>query len=272
MTLAPSQIIHFLDTGYLTLEGFFTSTEVQAMQCEVERWLREDLPRDVSTNPEQRQNLQLIPLFPLSALFRSLPFSPKVVTATEALIGKPVIKILDQMFYKPAHTGMGTSWHTDNAYFKLADPLKGVAMWIAIHDATKENGTLKIVPRAFREDFPHSRDPASDHHICTRLDERRAVHCELKAGGVVFFCFGTPHATSDNLSTSGRAGAGIHFVNRSCMNGPLENRWQRVQITQQNPRPGDNENRERPDFHTEVERVLRTVKGHSMPGELEERV
>lgn len=25
-----------------------------------------------------------------------------------------------------------------------------------------------------------------------------AVHCELEAGGVVFFTFGTPHATGDN--------------------------------------------------------------------------
>ena len=137
--------------------------------------------RDVSTNPEVRQNYQLIPLYSRSVLFKALPFAPKVIDAVGNLIGHPVIKILDQSFYKPPHSGMGTSWHTDNAYFKLRDPLRGTAMWIAIHDGDVSNGTLKVVPGAFNEDLPHTRDPASDHHIRTELDESRAVNLKLAA-------------------------------------------------------------------------------------------
>lgn len=256
MTLTASQALHFQHNGYLTFDGFFDADETRAMQCEVDRWLHEGLPRDVSTAPEQRQNLQLIPLFPRSSLFRSLPFAPKVISAVEALVGKPVVKILDQMFYKPARTGMGTRWHTDNAYFKLNDPLKGVAMWIAIHDATKENGALKIVPNAFREDFPHQRDPDSDHHIRTHLDENRAVHCELTAGGVVFFCFGTPHATNDNRTARGRAGVGIHFVNYQHMAAPGKERSERIHLSGQRATGGKGEYGTTQDFQLEVDKVL----------------
>ena len=256
-----SQIHHFRSAGYLVIDEFFDHEEVSAMQSEVERWLQKGLPRDVSTTPKERQNLQLIPLYPHSPLFRALPFSPKVVATVEALLGKPVIKILDQMFYKPAHSGMGTHWHTDNAYFQLADPLSGTAMWIAIHDADRRNGGLKVVPNAFTEQFAHRRDPDSDHHIHTDIDESRAVHCDLKAGGVVFFCFGTPHATDDNQSDAGRAGIGLHFVNGEKLATPFKERWQQVQLSKPGSTQGLAEYGGVVDYRTELNKVLAIAGG-----------
>lgn len=226
MSLSQVQVDQFLTEGYTTVPHFFSKTEVAAMQIEVARWIESGLFRDVSTNPDVRQNYQLIPLHSRSPLFKALPFTPKVIDAVGNLIGHPVIKILDQSFYKPPQSGMGTSWHTDNAYFRLRDPLRGTAMWIAIHDGDVSNGTLKVVPGAFNEEFPHTRDPASDHHIYTELDESRAVHCELEAGGVVFFCFGTPHATGDNQSDDHRVGVGVHFVNRDYISGLQAKHWE----------------------------------------------
>ena len=238
MSLSQAQIDQFLTEGYTTVPHFFNEDEVAAMQNEVARWIDTGMFRDVSTNPAVRQNYQLIPLYSKSPLFKALPFAPKVINAVGNLIGHPVIKILDQSFYKPPQSGMGTSWHTDNAYFKLQDPLRGTAMWIAIHDGDIANGTLKVVPRAFNEDFPHTRDPASDHHIHTDLDEARAVHCELEAGGVVFFCFGTPHATGNNLSNDPRVGVGIHFVNRDYTSPLQEKHWEQTVLSGE--RTGEN--------------------------------
>jgi phytanoyl-CoA hydroxylase len=132
------------------------------------------------------------------------------------LIGDPVVLRLDQVFLKPAHDGAGTSWHQDNGYFKISDPLKGTAMWIAVHDATVANGTLHVIPDAFDVALPHSRDPLSDHHIRCYPDESRAVPVELPAGGVVFFSYGTPHCTLGNKTDHDRAGVAYHFVNADC--------------------------------------------------------
>ena len=231
MSLNQAQVDQFLTEGYTTVPHFFSDDEVTAMQLEVDRWIDAGMFRDVSTNPELRQNYQLIPLYSRSPLFKALPFAPKVIDAVGNLVGHPVIKILDQSFYKPPRSGMGTSWHTDNAYFKLQDPLRGTAMWIAVHDGDIANGTLKVVPGAFNEELPHSRDPASDHHIHTELDESRAVHCELEAGGVVFFCFGTPHATGDNRSDDRRVGVGIHFINQDYMSPLQEQHWEQTVLS-----------------------------------------
>ena len=222
--LSEDQIEQFQADGYVVIAEFFSDREITALRREVARFAREGLLRNVATqgdgetHTEAEVNLQLVPIAPHSELFRALPFSPKVAEAVGDLLGSPVVKILDQLFCKPAGCGLPTNWHTDNAYFQISDPLQGCAMWIALDDATRENGTLKVIPGVFHDQFDHYRDPASDHHIRMDGPEAAAVHCELAAGGVVFFCFGTPHATGPNRTDSDRTGIGIHFVNGACLN------------------------------------------------------
>ena len=205
--MTPDQVSQYKEAGYTIVPGFFAADETVALKREVDRWIAGGLPRNVSV-PDGKRNLQLIPLWPHSRLFRSLPFHPRVVAAASALLGDPVVKILDQMFYKPPADGMGTNWHTDNAYFRIPRPLRGCAMWIAIHDATRENGALKIVPGVYQRELLHERDPDSDHHIRTYGDESQAVHCELEAGGVVFFCFGTPPCDRTQSDVAGACRGG----------------------------------------------------------------
>jgi phytanoyl-CoA hydroxylase len=150
---------------------------------------------------------------PHSDLFRALPFAPKVIEALRQLIGDPVVLHLDQVFLKPAKHGIGTNWHQDNAYFHIENPLKGTAIWTAVHDATVANGTIRIIPDAFHEKLEHTRDGDSNHHIRCYPDESLAIPIELQAGGIVFFAYGTPHATGGNTSETDRAGAAFHFLN-----------------------------------------------------------
>ncbi len=109
--MTPEQVSQYNEVGYTTVPGFFALSEVAALKREVDRWVVQGLPRDVSI-PAAKKNLQLIPLWPHSRLFRALPFHPKVQAAVSALLEDPVVKILDQMFYKPARHGLGTNWHT----------------------------------------------------------------------------------------------------------------------------------------------------------------
>jgi ectoine hydroxylase-related dioxygenase (phytanoyl-CoA dioxygenase family) len=213
------QIEKFKTEGYLAVPEFWDTDEIAAMQAEVDRLKAEGKLTNVATEGDGKTqsaikaNLQLCPMSPHSALFRTLPFASRVIQSVQELIGDPVVLHLDQVFLKPAKHGAGTNWHQDNAYFKVADPLKGTAMWTAIHDATLENGTIHVIPRAFSEPLEHSRDPYSNHHIRCYPDESRAIPLELPAGGAAFFAYGTPHATGANTTDRDRAGAAFHFLN-----------------------------------------------------------
>jgi len=218
MSLTLQQVAQFKTDGYVCHPTFFTAREVAALRAEVDRLKRLGKLRNVSTEGDGKThsqkvaNLQLCPMYKESPLYRSLPFVPKVVEAISQLIGEPHLLHLDQVFLKPGGHGAGTSWHQDNAYFKIRDPLRGTAMWIAAHDATIANGTMNVIPRSFATALEHTRDPFSDHHIRCYPPEEQAVPLEVPAGGVIFFCYGTPHCTRTNTTDKERAGLAFHFL------------------------------------------------------------
>lgn len=227
MSLSKRQIEQFRTEGFTSEPALFSAREVRAMQAEVERFKREGLLRNVATAGDGKtpaatvRNLQLCPMFNKSPLFRALPFKTEVIAAVTDLLGDEVLLHLDQIFLKPGGDGMGTNWHQDNAYFKIADPLKGTALWVAVHDATIANGTIRVIPRMFNQPLEHGRDPMSDHHIRCYPPEEQAVPIELPAGGAAFFCYGTPHCTKGNTTTRDRAGAAFHFLHVDCAQADL---------------------------------------------------
>lgn len=228
MSITEAQIAFFQEHGYLIVPEFFNEREIAAMRAELDRFKREGLVRNVATDgdgkthSQTKQNLQLCPMSPHSALFRAMPFAPQVVEAVRALLGDPVMLHLDQVFIKPGKHGSGTNWHQDNAYFGSPDPIKATALWTAIHDATLANGTLELIPDAFATPLEHSRDPESDHHIRCYPEEAKAIAVEIPAGGVVFFAYGTPHCTRANTTDQERAGVALHFFNADYMPTSLE--------------------------------------------------
>ena len=103
---------------------------------------------DGITKVSDRQNLQICPLSYHHLLFAALSFHSEIRDVLTQLIDGDVYKMLDQIFYKPEYTGVRTNWHQDNYYFQMPSPFSGTAMWIALHDATIQNGTIRVIPKA----------------------------------------------------------------------------------------------------------------------------
>ncbi len=223
--LSETQIQHFRDFGYTTAPALFGPQEIAAMRAELERFKRDGLGRNVvtagdgATHTDAEVNYQIVPLNTKSSLFRALPFAPQVVACISQLLGPAFGRQLDQIFLKPGRTGAGTDWHQDNAYFQASDPTQGTALWIALHDATVENGTLHVLPNSHCQHFAHKRDLSSDHHIHMQVDESQAVALPLSAGGGVFFNYGIAHSTKRNNTDHERAGLAYHFLKAEAVAG-----------------------------------------------------
>ena len=239
-TLTPSEIAQWRELGYVAIPDFFDAAQVRAMQAEVRRLQDDGKLRNVATTGDGKTtsttafNLQICPAAPISRLIRSLPYDPRVIAAVRALLGDPVLFYLDQIFLKPAQHGAGTGWHTDNAYFNSPVVTQGTGMWIAINDANKENGTMRVIPRSYLMglDGRHVRDPSSDHHItCAHLvEEKDAVHIEIPAGGVLFFNYGTAHATGGNQTAHDRAALAYHFMRADADNPYYRNAYENTRL------------------------------------------
>ncbi len=92
-----------------------------------------------------------------------------------------------------------TDWHQDRAVaLEEADNTTMVTVWLAITDATVENGCLQVVPRSHREGMkPHC--PKTQTAIADgQIDESRGLPLPVKAGGVVIFHPLTAHASLTN--------------------------------------------------------------------------
>lgn len=96
-----------------------------------------------------------------------------------------------------------TDWHQDRAVaLAEGDATQMVTVWLAITDATLENGCLQVIPGR-PQMYPHC--PKRQTAIadgCLDLDAARPL--PVKAGGAVIFHPLTPHASRDNQSDAFR--------------------------------------------------------------------
>ena len=96
-----------------------------------------------------------------------------------------------------------TDWHQDRAVaLEEADQTDMVTVWLAITDATVENGCLQVIPlEDAQEMLPHC--PKTQTAIADGyVDPRRAIPVPVPAGGAVLFDPLVPHSSLPNHSNN----------------------------------------------------------------------
>jgi len=95
---------------------------------------------------------------------------------------------------------IATDWHQDKGVtLDEADNTQFITVWLAITDATVENGCLQVAPGTYSEMLPHctkNQVGIADAYMPTET----ATPLPVKAGGAVIFHPLTPHASLSNES------------------------------------------------------------------------
>ena len=91
-----------------------------------------------------------------------------------------------------------TDWHQDRGVGHAeADRTDIITVWIAMTDATVENGCLQVIPRSHDRMLPHC--PTVQTAIADDfIEEAAAIPLPVRAGGVVLLHPLTPHASLPN--------------------------------------------------------------------------
>jgi hypothetical protein len=71
--------------------------------------------------------------------------NPQILDLVEQLIGPDIILWGSQVFCKPALSGKAIPWHQDGQYWPIK-PRATCSVWIALDDATPENGCMRYIP------------------------------------------------------------------------------------------------------------------------------
>lgn len=150
------------------------------------------------------------------ARLAGLAASPRLRPLLDQLIGSDSRMIQDMALLKPPYHGAEKPWHQDTAYFDYT-PLGGViGVWIALDDATVENGCMQVIPGS------HLDGPAKHYHVrdCQLADGGvqvdRAVVVPLKPGGALFFSGLIHHGTPPNTSGDRRRALQFHYAAANC--------------------------------------------------------
>ena len=203
----------YRESGYLVAPQMLSGREIEEIREEtlaIFRGGRGDFrglvpPSPGETDFETLRHYMAIQ-FPhkISETMKSCLHHPGVVDALVQLVS-PNVKCVQSMFFVKAPGKPGQAWHQDEYYVPTRDKsLTGV--WIAVDDATRENGCLWIVPGSHKPGYLFRREPyqgpdfADVDNAVFPYGEEEQVPVEVKAGTVVFFNGYTLHMSRRNTS------------------------------------------------------------------------
>lgn len=149
--------------------------------------------------------------------------APRLLDVAESLLGPELTSNpIQHVRLKPPATDLqsdeirahitATDWHQDRAVaLEEADETRMVTVWIAVTDATIENGCLQVQAQTPDQDIlPHcarTQTGIADGFV----DEAKAIPLPIKAGGVVLFHPLTPHASLTNQTDAFRWSFDIRY-------------------------------------------------------------
>ena len=207
------------------MPGVFSADEIDAALADLQTWSNEfiaAMPDEQrawyleQASGDQEPLLRKLdnPIFHRSA-FRRLAQQPSLVAIVEQLIGSGVCVFFSQVFMKPPEVGGKKPIHQDNFYFGPDDPDATVTVWIALDEATTENGCLYYCDEHQDEIVNHEApaDEPFNLQIPTAVAERfEMLPAPVPRGGVSFHHGNTPHQSSENRSAHPRRAAALHYL------------------------------------------------------------
>jgi phytanoyl-CoA hydroxylase len=220
-TLAPeitqAEVEFYRENGYLVVENALNADEVEALRrdtvdiCRGEfgavRGIRKHSPDE--TDDEVMRNYLCIH-FPhkISNTMEHFLAHPVMVDVLTKIIG-PNVKCMQSMLFIKAAGKPGQAWHQDEDFIPTRDrTLTGG--WIAMDDATLDNGCLWVLPGSHKRGILYQMQKQDDPRFdCTDesfgfpYKDEDAVPVEVKAGAIVFFNGYLLHRSLPNTRTTG---------------------------------------------------------------------
>ena len=214
--LSDEQIRMFRRTGHLTLPDLFAAERIEVAIDDLAIWSNEFLPSlsaqqhdwflEQDAGGERRLRKLDNPVF-YRDVFREMAADPRLVEMVEQLIGEGVSVFFSQVFMKPPDGGGPKPIHQDNFYFGPEDPGSTLTVWIALDDATPQNGCLYYADVHQDEVVDHvaPADQPYNLHIPANLATTfRMIPAAVPRGGISFHHGNAPHQSAANHSDHSR--------------------------------------------------------------------
>lgn len=228
--LPPDLAERYDRDGFFIVEAALTDEQVGAVNAEVVQVLRGrrgevrglvPSAEDWSDEDVLRAHLAVHEPHKLSPLLEGLVHEPHVVEPLTRIIG-PDVKAVQVMAFVKSEGRPGQAWHQDEFFIPTRDRSL-TAAWIALDDATVENGCLWVIPGSHRAGVLHpTREQRDPRYDCTEeafgFDEADAVPVEVLRGCALLFNGYLLHRSLRNTGAHGyRRALVTHYMSATSL-------------------------------------------------------
>ncbi|MDE2775995.1 MAG: phytanoyl-CoA dioxygenase family protein [Chloroflexota bacterium] len=171
---------------------------------------------------------KMMPVVPFDTRMQAASENAALLDLLGRIMGERADLSQDQAMLKPPRIGREKPWHQDMAYFDYPTETTIVGAWIALDEASAENGCMMVIPGSHR-DGPMPHWTRRDWQICdtdVRLGEIAAV--PLPPGGCLLFHCLLHHGTPPTRSNRRRWALQFHYCPASV--NRLPNSDQRLSV------------------------------------------
>lgn len=214
-TLSPEQIAAYRENGFVAHRGFLASAEVAELKAAVLDSVRQLGKRKVAGGgPEWEEGeghydkvfTQRLNLWRINPTVKRYLLNPELGRMLCQLEGAPGYRVWhDQTLIKEPF-GNPTAWHLDNPYWSFYSR-QSLSIWIALEDATLENGCMWFIPGTHRlaryDNVGIGVNMADLFHLYPEMTKTDPVAVPMQAGDCSFHNGLCAHGAGANM-TRGR--------------------------------------------------------------------
>lgn len=230
--ISPDDVQFFVEQGYLIVPDLITPDELDELKNDLVALARgqypcetlQPLPADLSDDAVLKRILCIHQPHFISPVVEKYVRHAKIcsilsqITAAHLPFWDGRVKCMQSMAFVKPPDFQGQAWHQDEIYIPTRDRSL-IGAWIAIDDATIQNGCLWVVPGSHRSGYLY---PQHDHNNPDEFDfaqesfgfdESAEIPVEVKAGSLVFFNGYLLHRSRKNRSNVYRRVLVNHYMN-----------------------------------------------------------
>ena len=156
--LSDEQLRFFHENGYLCGVRILSDDQVEQLRGELQELFDPAHPGNAlfhefhsNESPDPSRVLfHALGAWRIKPGFHDLLWHPAFTVPASQLLAGGVRFWHDQLFCKPAQHGGVVAWHQDYSYWTRTKPMAHLTCWIALDDATRDNGCLQYVPGSHR--------------------------------------------------------------------------------------------------------------------------
>jgi phytanoyl-CoA hydroxylase len=221
------ELARYREQGYLVIHDVLTPAEVgdaldgladlidgarpdfRGIQFEAgARRLLPSLPRERKPDYVRK----LISYVAYDARLEAVSAHPGLLALITRLLSEPPALFADQALLKPPLIGREKPWHQDHAYFNVPLGTRVVGVWIALDDATPDNGCMHVIPGSHLQG-PVVHFRRRDWQLCdTDVARHQILAVPLRPGGALLFDGLLHHGTPPSTSPKRRRALQFHYV------------------------------------------------------------